>query len=97
MKEREMAEWIEAEMRRHPWADEDTARRIVEDNLRDDIHWYDKALNRDQRMAEDDADPFPERDEREERRERRHGKPGAVAIVFGAKPAKDDADPFPED
>lgn len=93
MNERDMAAWIEQEQREHPWADEETARHLVEDHLRDDIHYYDRALNRDQRMADDD--PFPEEEERREKHGHgKHGKNGAIAIVFG-KP--DDRDPFPED
>ena len=53
---------------------------------------YDRALNRDQRMADDDQ--FPEEEERREKHGHgKHGKNGAVAIVFG----KPDDDPFPED
>jgi len=110
MDKRQMDEWIAGEMRRHPWADERIARKIVEDNLRDDIHFYDHALNKDQRMAdevggpsEDEMrDPYPSDDEEddeedeEERRRHRHGHKGGVLIVFGGK-KKDDGDPYPED
>ena len=98
MTEREMGDWIAEEKERHPRADDETLRRIVEDNLRYDIHYYDRALNRDQRMAADDEDdPFPEHDRRDDKRGgRRHGKPGALVIAFG-KPAHDEADPFPEE
>ena len=110
MDKRQMDEWIAGEMRRHPWADERIARKIVEDNLRDDIHYYDRALNKDQRMAdevggpsEDEMrDPYPSDDEEEdeedeeERKRHRHGPKGGVLIVFGGK-KKDDGDPYPED
>ena len=76
MDKRQMEEWIAFELRKHPWADDRIARRIVEDNLRDDVHFYDRALDRDMEEAEDDDlpldeeragrpedDPYPEEDE----------------------------------
>ena len=111
MDKRQMDEWIADEMRRHPWADDRIARKIVEDNLRYDIHYYDKALNEDQRMVEEGADergdemrdPYPDdededEEEEEPRRHRGPGKPkGGVLIVFGGGKKKDDGDPYPED
>lgn len=111
MDKRQMDEWIAGEMRRHPWADERIARKIVEDNLRDDIHFYDHALNKDQRLAdevggpsEDEMrDPYPSDDEEDDEddeddrlpKPKKHGGAG-VLIVFGGKKKHSD-DPYPED
>lgn len=102
MDKRQMDEWIAGEMRRHPWADERIARKIVEDNLRDDIHFYDHALNKDQRMAdevggpsEDEMrDPYPsddeedDEDDEDDHRPRRRRGPGEWADRAG-KPSGD--------
>ena len=106
-----MEEWIAFELRKHPWADDRIARRIVEDNLRDDVHFYDQALDRDMEEAEDDDlpldeeragrledDPYPEEEvdeDEEEERRRRGRKPKGGVLIVFG--GKKSEDPYPED
>ena len=89
----EMKKAIAVEKEEHPWANDEIARKLVEDHLRDDPTYYD-GMEDDE---EDDGDPYPE----EERgpKHRGHGKPELVIAIGAGKPKKgeEEGDPYPED
>lgn len=84
----DMEKAIAVEREEHPWADEEIARKLVEDHLRDDPDYYAGA-------GEDEGeegDPYPEHGEEHHG----HGKP-ALVISIGGKPKPKDEDPYPEE
>lgn len=98
----DMKKAIAIEQKEHPWADEEIARKLVEDHLREDPNYYGDEEGPEE--EEDDSalfgptredDPYPEDDE-EEGREHHHGKKPMLVIEFGGK-GKDERDPYPED
>ena len=97
----DMKKAIEQEQKEHPWADEDIARKLVEDHLREDPDYYGSGDEGGE--EEDDSalfgptredDPYPE----EEEKEHHHGqkKPTLVIAMMSGK-EKDNRDPYPED
>lgn len=109
----DMKKAIAIEQKEHPWADEEIARKLVEDHLRDDPNYYgdeeegpeeedDSALFGPTR----DDDPYPEEElgPDEEELGPKHGpkhdggKPELVIAIGTGKPKHGKGeDPYPED
>ena len=87
----EMKRAIAIEKEEHPWADDEIARKLVEDHLRDDPSYYDGM------EEEDDGDPYPEESPMPSKHG--HGKPELVIAIGAGKPKKneEEGDPYPED
>ena len=80
----DMEKAIAVEREEHPWADEEIARKLVEDHLREDPDYYGDAAEEEG----EEGDPYPEEG---------HGKKPSLTISIGMKPKKVEEDPYPEE